>query len=60
MAWKEGTTGLSLERVLDGGRLWLKPQSGKSNLLKQVRFESDRPGFNLRGGFIDKNERALG
>jgi len=56
MAWKEVTAGLSLVGVLDGNRLWLKPQSGKSNLLKQVRFESDRPGFNLRRGLIDKNE----
>jgi len=42
MTWKEVTTGLSLEGVLDGNRLWLKPQSGKSNLLKQVRFEFER------------------
>jgi len=60
MAWMEGTTGLSLVGVLDGDRLWLKPQSGKSNLLKQVRFESDRPGFNLRGCFIYEKEWTRG
>jgi len=60
MSWKEVTAGLRLVGVLDGGRLWLKPQSGKSNLLKQVRSEFDNSGFNLRGGLIDKNERALG
>jgi len=53
---EEVTAGLSLEGVLDGNRLWLKPQAGKSNLLKQVRSEFDNSGFNLRGGFIDKNE----
>jgi len=56
MAWKEVTAGLSLEGVFGADRLWLKPQSGKSNLLKQVHFEFDNPGFNLRCGFIDKNE----
>ena len=59
MTWKEVTKGLSLEGVLDGGRLWLKPQSGKSNLLKQVQFKSDRPGFNLRRWLADENERPF-